>query len=136
VVAVAVGGTAYWLATVPNPRFGVTYLLPLALAPVAVALRCGQRECAGRGARAVLAGACVLFALAAAGWTERRLTWSDLAVLRWPEYPPARVERRVTSSGLEVNVPVGSLQCWTAPLPCTPTLDADLAWRGMFFHER
>jgi hypothetical protein len=136
VVGVAIGGIVYWVATVPNPRFGVTYLLPLALAPLAVALRRGPEERAGRGARAVLAGACVLFALAAAGWTERRLTWADLVVLRWPAYPVARIEKRSTTSGFEVNVPVGSLQCWTAPLPCTPTFEADLAWRGMFVHER
>jgi hypothetical protein len=80
----------------------------------------------------VLAAACVLFGLAAGGWTLRKLTWDDLALLRWPRYPAARVEPRVTSAGLEVNVPAEGMQCWDAPLPCTPALEPHLAWRGMF----
>ena len=34
-IAVSLAGVAYWIATVPNPRFGVIYLLPIALAPTA-----------------------------------------------------------------------------------------------------
>ncbi|WP_041448232.1 hypothetical protein [Anaeromyxobacter sp. Fw109-5] len=127
---VAAAGVVFWLATAPNPRFGVTYLLPLTVLPLAVALAAEDRR--ARRARKALALLCALFTTAAAGWTLRHLTWNETALVRWPAYPESHVEPRVTASGLEVNVPVEGMQCWTAPPPCTPTYDPNLAWEGMF----
>jgi hypothetical protein len=134
VAATSALGLAYWLATAPDPRYGVLYFLPLALAPTAAALAWGDTA-TPRRARRVLIALCAIFGLAAGGWTLRRLTWDDVAIVRWPEYPAAALERQVTANGLEVNVPVGSIQCWRAPLPCTPVLEPGLAWRGMFVVE-
>lgn len=128
-------GVTFWSLTAPNPRFGVTYLLPLAALAPAAALAGVAGAQGRRRARALLACGCVLYAAAAGGWTLRKLTWSDAALLCWPAYPAPRPMRREPANGMVVNVPPDGL-CWEAPLPCAPAVEPGLAWRGMFVVPR
>lgn len=129
VVAVSVPGVVFWAATAPDPRFGLPYLLPLAAAPLALAL--GRGGALGTQPRLALVGCCVAFA-AWGAFGVQRVRWSDVTLLRWPALPAASVRRVVTPSGVQVSVPLAGDRCWDAPLPCTPRLNPKLAWRGMF----
>ena len=80
--------------------------------------------------RIALAG---LVALTA--WTAHpRLFWSSyfrpsIGVRTFLRFPEARVTPHQTISGLMVNVPVETNQCWNAPLPCSPYFDESLHLR-------
>jgi hypothetical protein len=44
--------------------------------------------------------------------------------------PAAKLEQKVTASGLQVWVPVTGDQTWDAPIPATPYFDKNLSLRG------
>lgn len=47
----------------------------------------------------------------------------------WHPVQEVSLLKRVTSSGLSLFSPLGSDQCWDAPLPCTPQFDPHLGLR-------
>jgi hypothetical protein len=78
----------------------------------------------------------MIFALVVmTGWAAHpRLLWGSyfrpsLGVRTLVRLPEAKVELRRTASGLGVDVPVETNQCWDAALPCSPYLDPTLRLR-------
>lgn len=126
-------GMVFWFVTAPDPRFGLIYLLggPLAL----LAYHCSARMAAGtlaprRLLRVVLIGAAVVAIAGLGSLARARPRLVEVRLFHWPEFPEARTRSVRTPSGLPVQVPVGSDQCWSAPLPCTPAVTP-----GLDFHE-
>ncbi len=129
---VALAGIAFWLATAPSPRFGVAYLLPAAMLPISAWAQ--ERGASAspwrRRAALVLATAAALAFLQWSVRPLRKLRWETVALARWPALPSPAVERRITSGGAEVWVPVAGDQCWGTDPPCTPGYPPGLEWSG------
>jgi hypothetical protein len=127
--AIALGGTAFWFFSAPDPRFALGFLFSVALLPLAFAAS-RARLLSSPAARVSLIIAIVG---GAAGFVEASGVWR-LAVRRpwpiptvtWPPLPLARTATRVTDAGYELAVPVEGDQCWASPLPCTPNFDRRL----------
>jgi hypothetical protein len=123
----SVAGVVFWFWVAPDPRFGQFAFWTMAgtlgtwgiLALEAQGLRPGM----------MLTGllALEIWCLAGFGWTApyRAL----FAVKKLPGLPQAAVTVRRTSSGLNVYVPLGSDNCWDAPLPCAAYFDETLRLR-------
>jgi hypothetical protein len=150
--AIAAAGVAYWFLNAPSPRFGLAYLYPLALLPLAFGLsqiaRPGVRWTSAATAAAILlacsatvrsncggraADECTAFLRSPSGKQAR--SW--LPWLQWPRLDFAvTLEPRPLRSGQTAYVATPGQQCWDSPLPCTPYLDPDLVWIGNRFEVR
>jgi hypothetical protein len=124
----ALGGLIFWFLEAPALRFGepVIWTAGATLGTLA-AIHFLSRH--GR-TRIALAGLVVLTAWAA----HPRLLWSSyfrpsVGVRTFLRLPEARVMPHRTNSGLLVNVPVETNQCWNAPLPCSPYFNETLRLR-------
>jgi hypothetical protein len=119
----SVGGLIFWFFEAPAIRFGEPAMWTAgATLGTFAALHLLQRP--GR-IRMALAGLVLLTAWAA----HPRLFWNSyfrpsVGVRTFLHLPEARLTRHQTISGLTVNVPVETNQCWNAPPPCSP-----------YFHE-
>jgi hypothetical protein len=147
--AIATAGAAWWFLKAPSPRFGLAYLYPLALLPLAfglsrlapggarwpraaaitvIVLACSatlRSNCGG-----LAASACTAFFQSPSG--SRARFW--LPWLSWPRDDfDVAVQPRPLRSGQTAYV---ATQCWDSPLPCTPSLDPDLVWIGNRFESR
>jgi hypothetical protein len=113
------GGLIFWFLEAPAIRFGepVIWTAGATLGTIAAMHFLNRR---GRN-RIVLAGLVLLTA-----WAEHpRLFWNSyfrpsVGVRTFLRLPEAKVTLHQTASGLMVNMPVETNQCWNAPLPCSP----------------
>jgi hypothetical protein len=119
----SLGGLIFWFLEAPAMRFGEAAVWTAAatlgtFAAVHMINRPGR-------ARIALAGLLLL-----TGWAAHpRLFWGSyvrpsVGVRTFLRLPEAKLTPHQTLSGLTVNVPVETNQCWNAPLPCSP-----------YFHE-
>lgn len=117
-LAPSLGGLIFWFLEAPAIRFGEPAMWTAgATMGTFAAMHFLSRP--GR-IRIALAGLLLLTAWAA----HPRLFWSSyfrpsVGVRTFLRLPEARLTQRQTSSGLTVNVPVETNQCWDAPLPCS-----------------
>jgi hypothetical protein len=124
VLGTAALGALYVLLVAPDPRFAFGALHVLGLAPLAFGLsrlRAPPRRWLAVVALAALAALTLRWARI--GHTRR--PWRADPVT-FPRLPEAPVVERSSGWGVRVRVPVSGDQCWDAPLPCAPSLDADL----------
>jgi hypothetical protein len=135
----SLGGALFWLYSAPDPRFSQGFLFALGLVPLSLAIS-RRFEASDSEARARLrlrlcvltvVGGLLVF-LAANDWMAELRHPGNFALVEWPQFPQAVLSRRVTVSGAVVNVPVGTDQCWLAPLPCAPDGTPGLSLRGPF----
>ena len=124
----SLGGLIFWFLEAPAIRFGEPAIWTAgATLGTLAAVHWLKRPVTTRIA---LVGLVLLTAWAA----HPRLFWGSYfrpsagvrAFLRVPE---ATVVQHKTISGLMVNVPVETNQCWNAPLPCSPYFDETLHLR-------
>ncbi len=116
-----------WFVTAPNPRFIQGSLWALAAVGVALAVVRVQPEAGGEAAGSRLAVAALWMALFLFVSPLRQpILVPPAATGGLHSLPQASVAVRTTSTGLQVNVPVGGDQCWNAPLPCTPYFHPEL----------
>jgi hypothetical protein len=113
-------GIVFWFATAPDPRFGMGFLMatPTLLVAWAAWRWLPDQEAVHRAwAGNAIAGLVFLFGavfLAIFGV-------SALAAARaWPMIPVPVVHDELLGPRFHANVPVGTDQCWDAPLPCAP----------------
>jgi hypothetical protein len=124
----SLGGLIFWFLEAPALRFGEPAIWTAgATLGTFAAVRFLNRP--GRN-RIAVAGLVLLTAWAA----HPRLFWSSyfrpsVGVGTFLHLPEAKVTPHQTNSGLIVNVPVGTNQCWDAPLPCSPYFDETLHLR-------
>ena len=114
----SLGGLIFWFFEAPAMRFGAPLIWTAgATLGTFAALHFLNRT--GR-IRIALAGLLLLTAWAA----HPRLFWSSyfrpsVGVRTFLRLPEAKLRVQQTTSGLAVNVPVETNQCWDAPLPCS-----------------
>jgi hypothetical protein len=117
-LAPSLGGLIFWFLEAPAIRFGEPAMWTAgATMGTFAAMHFLSRP--GR-IRIALAGLLLLTAWAA----HPRLFWSSyfrpsVGVRTFLRLPESRLTQGQTSSGLTVNVPVETNQCWDAPLPCS-----------------
>lgn len=113
-------GVAFWFATAPDPRFGMGFLIATpALFVASAAWRWVPEQGAVRRTWAENAIAGFVFAFCAVFLAVFGV--SALAAARsWPEIPITPVQDEALGPHFHANVPVGTDQCWDAPLPCAP----------------
>jgi hypothetical protein len=132
---VVAAGLAFWFFTAPSPRFGIAYLLSaamLVLSAWAAEDAPGLRPSARRLTVLIVAVAALMYL----HWSVRplrKLRADTFALARWPEFPTVGVDRRVTSPGTEVKIPITTDQCWATAPPCTPWYAPGLVWTGRAF---
>lgn len=114
----SLGGLIFWFLEAPAIRFGepVIWTAGATLGTFAAVHFLNQR----RKIRVVLTGLVLLTAWAA----HPRLFWSSyfrssVGVRTFLRLPEAQLKQHQTISGLTVNVPMETNQCWDAPLPCS-----------------
>jgi hypothetical protein len=118
-LAPSLGGLIFWFLEAPAMRFGEPAIWTAgAMLGTFAALHFLNQP--GK-IRIALAGLLLLTAWAA----HPRLVWSSyfrpsVGVRTFLCFPEAKVMPHQTTSGLTVNVPVETNQCWGAPLPCSP----------------
>ncbi|HVN77008.1 MAG TPA: hypothetical protein VMT19_11870 [Thermoanaerobaculaceae bacterium] len=129
--APAVVSLVLWFLAAPEPRLAgsAAWCLGLGLAAIAVASAFPDGPMRAFRTLALLAGGIVL-ATFVVELRQRGL----LPVAAGPDagFHPARAVETATvptAWGLEVHVPIGTAECWNAPLPCTPWLDPALRLR-------
>lgn len=113
-------GVAFWFATAPDPRFGMGFLIGTPALFVAWAAwrwlpeqGVMRRVWAGNAIAGLVFLFCAVFLVV--------FGVSALAAARsWPEIPIALVQDEALGPHFHANVPVGTDQCWDAPLPCAP----------------
>lgn len=124
----SLGGLIFWFLEAPALRFGEPAIWTAgATLGTFAAVRFLNRSGRNRIAVAVLI---LLTAWAA----HPRLFWSSyicpsVGVRTFLRLPEAKLKQHQTVSGLTVNVPVETNQCWDAPLPCSPYFDETLHLR-------
>jgi hypothetical protein len=127
-LAPSLGGLIFWFLEAPAMRFGepVIWTAGAALGTLAAV---HFLNTPGR-IRVALAGLLLLTAWAA----HPRLFWGSYfrpsaGVRTFLRLPATKLTPHQTSSGLTVNVPVETNQCWDAPLPCSPYFRSTLRLR-------
>ena len=137
-LAPAAVSLVYWFATAPGTRFAGSAFWILGLGSTAAALTTASPAGLSRCWRlwALLgvgvAGGFIFFKLRQRGLLPVA-AGSDAG---YHPAPPVAVRVVRTASGLKVNVPLDTEDCWTSSLPCTPYLnpalrlrrDNDLRW--------
>jgi hypothetical protein len=124
----SLAGLIFWFLEAPALRFGEPAIWTAgATLGTFAALHLQKSK---KGMRIALAVLVVLTAWAA----HPRLLWSSyfrpsLGVRTFLRLPEAKVTPHQTISGLMVNVPVDTNQCWDAPLPCSPYFNESLHLR-------
>ena len=118
--ATGVVGIVFWFATAPDPRFGMGFLVAMPVLLLAWAAWRWLPE-AGLAQRAwtgdTIAGLVFLFGIVVVA------VFGVAAVARarsWPDIPVPTVQDAALGPRFHANVPVGTDQCWDAPLPCAP----------------
>lgn len=124
----SLGGLIFWFLEAPAMRFGepAMWTAGATLGTLAAVHFLNRRA----NIRMALVGIVLLTAWAA----HPRLFWSSyfrpsVGVGTFLHLPEAEVTPDQTNSGLMVNVPVETNQCWNAPLPCSPYFDETLHLR-------
>ncbi len=117
-LAPSLGGLIFWFLEAPAMRFGEP-LMWTAGATLGAFAALHFLDRPGR-IRIALAGLLLLTAWAA----HPRLFWGSyfrpsVGVRTFLRLPVAKLTPHQTTSGLTVNVPVETNQCWDAPLPCS-----------------
>ncbi|HEY6001544.1 MAG TPA: hypothetical protein VIV57_01640 [Anaeromyxobacter sp.] len=135
--ALSLGAVGFWFVSAPDPRFAVGALFALALLPVAAAIsrHASEGPAGSRFRRRVMRLSflgCALILAAANPWIVQLRSPGKFSATRWPELPQPAVRARTTVGGGVLNVPVGTDQCWRAPLPCAPDGTPGLSLRGPF----
>jgi hypothetical protein len=127
-LAPSLGGLIFWFLEAPAMRFGepVMWTAGATLGAFAAVHFLNKP---GR-IRMALVGLLLLTAWAA----HPRLFWGSYfrpsaGVRKFLRLPAAKWTPHQTSSGLTVNVPVETNQCWDAPLPCSPYFRSTLRLR-------
>jgi hypothetical protein len=119
-VLISLLGNLFWFLAAPDPRFGIGFLLVLP----AIVIAAGTRWLSVDGAiirpiaqHALLAG----FIFVSAGlFVAHRWAEAAQTAKTWPAIPQADLVVLDLGPSIRANVPVGSDQCWDAPLPCAP----------------
>src|SRR5713226_4233571 len=124
----SLGGLIFWFLEAPAMRFGEP-LMWTAGATLGALAALHFLDRPGR-IRIALAGLLLLTAWAA----HPRLFWGSyfrpsVGVRTFLRLPEAKLTPHQTTSGLTVNLPVETNQCWDAPLPCSPYFHATLRLR-------
>jgi len=126
-------GVAFWFFTAPDVRFGLGFIVILLLllwAPPLYRLLdlLGQSPAHPRLAPAIIGLGLIVYQLAL---MPQSLTRSVVTRRLWlpPDYPSVQTNT-VEVQNLRVRVPTSGNQCWNAPLPCTPQVNALLEARG------
>jgi hypothetical protein len=125
-LAPAAVALASWFWMAPDPRFAMFSLWSIAAAGLGTAA--GVWSGHALGGRLVAGGVAAL----AVGLSLASLPRDGIRAGSeggFHALPAVRTERFVTASGLAVNVPVGTDQCWRAEQPCTPLRRAELRLR-------
>jgi len=127
-LAPVLGGLIFWFLEAPAMRFGEPVMWT-AGATMGTFAAVHFLNTPGR-IRLALAGLLLLTAWAA----HPRLFWGSyfrpsVGVRTFLRLPTAKWTPHQTSSGLTVNVPVETNQCWDAPLPCSPYFRGTLRLR-------
>ncbi|WP_400192043.1 LIC_10190 family membrane protein [Hymenobacter sp. B81] len=131
--AVALLGGAFWLASAPDVRFGLGFLLLAALWPW---LALAQTAASAAVSRWLARGLLLLLLLWSVNeWRDPlyQLRHQPAAFARrlgWPDAGPAAATRTVPVPGGVLRVPQRGAQCWSAPVPCSYHVPAGLQWRG------
>jgi hypothetical protein len=128
-------GLAWIFVTAPDPRFAYGFLLALGTVPLAHAIGALAARTRARGRLAVLVvsvGATIALTLTLAR-TGLQGAHPRLAALSFPAVPTVRLVERTSLAGLRSWTPAAGDQCWAAPIPCTPRLDAGLWERGRMY---
>jgi hypothetical protein len=124
----SLGGLIFWFFEAPAMRFGepLMWTAGATLGTLAAVHFLNTRG----GIRMALTGLLLL-----TGWAAHpRLFWGSyfrpsVGVRTFLRLPAAKLAPHQTSSGLTVNVPVETNQCWDAPLPCSPYFRSTLRLR-------
>jgi len=115
----------FWFATSPSPRFGYGYLFSAAFLTFSFGLlRTGLRRFDSDVRRALWAGCGAWFFSGLAALVAAGILYGPYAVswIAWPQIPQAELAQGTTHSGAKIFTPRGGVQCWRAPLPCSPIL--------------
>ena len=137
-LAPAAVSLVYWFATAPGTRFAGSAFWILGLGSTAVALIAAvpaglsRSGCLWALLGVGVAGGFIFFKL----WQRGLLPVSAGSDAGYHPAPPVAVRTVRTASGLKVNVPLDTENCWASPLPCTPypnpalrlRRDDDLRW--------
>jgi hypothetical protein len=132
----AVAAIAAWFLAAPEPRFGIGYIVSLAMLPGLAVLALCKPAADARGIRWVpmsSVGILVALGLAHAGWALARDGLPILAY-RFQSIP-------VTESKMDgiVRRPVGGDRCFLTPQPCSPggvTREDRLGWYRAYYPAR
>lgn len=130
-LAPAAASLMYWFMTAPAPRFMGSGFWVLGLGSTAAMLTAAAPSGPSRSARRwgliglTIAGGLVALKL----WQRGLLPVTADPGAGFHPAPSLALRTVRTRSGLEVNIPKGSEDCWDAPLPCTPHLDPGLRLR-------
>lgn len=138
--AAATGGTGlvFWFLTAPDPRFGIGFLIvtPALLLAWAAGRWLPEEGLAQRAWNGNTVAALVF--LFAAVFVAIFGLSAVAAANSWPEIPAPVVQDEMLGPGFHANVPVGTDQCWDAPLPCAPDFHSPslhdghvLMWRAI-----
>ena len=125
----SLAGLCFWFWASPDMRFGQCAIWAAAgtLGSWGIVCISSERPAAySRVARATLL-LLLVWCLISFGWSQPYRTL--LAVKELPGLPNADLTVRYTVSELAVYVPSEGIQCWDAPLPCTPYFDETLRLR-------
>ena len=139
-------GIGFWLATVPDVRFGEGYFWSLGLYGFSLGLYRFYQAYALKGFEKfiLVAGSALAIFVAfiwplflPVGWgadkywianqPQLRLSRSQL-VWQWPPIPKVRLIRHFVGGGY-LYTPIISFPCWDAPLPCAPGYDPQVRVR-------
>jgi hypothetical protein len=124
-------GILFWFFTAPDPRFGRVFFWMLSMSGGLLLLASVEPLSRGRAFRVALLG--VFLAINAPFFAyvalkgESRI--SRISLSGWRPIPSPALRPKRTSSGLILYEPASGQRCWDAPLPCTPSFNADLALR-------
>jgi hypothetical protein len=133
-------GVAYWFFSAPEFRFGAGYWWGSGLLLLAAGLFRLRDRIAPRARRrfqqiatvALISAFGVWLALPAAVTAAYFIQAGPAQFwLQWPPVPTPPLVRQGTSSGQAVYQPATGVQCWLAPLPCTPDLPHGLVIRDL-----
>jgi hypothetical protein len=126
-VVVGYVGVVFWFASAPDFRFVLGTLVPLSLMLI-IPLVLAAHRLARLAVQTMVTLALLLPVGGPLADGLESIAQPERIMKPAPYY--AAQTRVVTTNGFPALSPLGTDQCWNAPLPCTPTLDPGLKLRG------